>query len=130
MFKTELKIALRKNDGKSISKQDWKLLSDFIYKSALVDSLIVVPTGFVTDFASVPRLPIIFLLVGDTAIEASCVHDFLYRSGAFDRSMCDRIFREAAIESGVPAWRVFLLYNGVRLFGSGFYLKTQGAQNG
>ncbi len=35
-----------------------------------------------------------------------------------DRATADALLREAALAEGVPAWRVALIYSGVRLFGA------------
>ena len=57
----------------------WRLLAPLRYQSAVLGALIEVPTGALTDFASVPRLPLAYLLAGDTAHEAAVIHDFLYQ---------------------------------------------------
>lgn len=55
----------------------WVLLAPLIYQSNNV-GLISVPEGFTTDFASVPRLPIAYMLTGGLAKKAAVLHDFLY----------------------------------------------------
>ena len=40
--------------------------------------LITVPEGYTTNFASVPRIPIIFDLVGGYGHAAAVLHDYLY----------------------------------------------------
>jgi len=62
----------------------WRLLAPLRYQSAVLGTLIEVPTGFLTDFASVPRLPLAYLLAGDTAHEAAVIHDFLYQRQAVE----------------------------------------------
>lgn len=103
----------------------WELTAPLIYNSDLTNEVIEVPVGFQTDFCSVPRVPIAFLLLGDTASEAACVHDWLYsiESNALniDRATSDAILREAAYATGVPLWRCYALYWGVRMFGGQFF---------
>jgi hypothetical protein len=62
-----------------------------------------VPAGFETDFASVPKTPVAFLLTADSAHEASAVHDWLYSEHAVLRDVADAVLRESSLVSGVPA---------------------------
>lgn len=97
----------------------WKLLDALVYQSDVLARMVTVPAGFVTDFASVPRIPVAFLLVGDTAHQAAVVHDWLYTSHELSRAQADAVLREAATLAGVPAWRAWLMWAGVRLGGFG-----------
>lgn len=96
----------------------WKLLADLVFNSAEVGA-VTVPAGYVTDFASVPRLPLMYWLAGDTAHEAAVVHDWLYSEQKVSRDVADRVFREASAASGVAWWRRWLMWAGVRI-GGGF----------
>lgn len=95
----------------------WTILQPLIYESDLAQKVFIVPEGTVTDFASVPRIPLAFLLAGDEAHEAAVVHDYLYSKGIVTRSMADAIFREAMGAMGEPAWRSALMWAGVRMGG-------------
>ena len=77
----------------------WRLFEPFQYESKRA-GLIVVPSGFVTDFASVPRLPVAYWLYGSKANAPALVHDYLYREGHPGRKEADRIFLEALKEYG------------------------------
>lgn len=99
----------------------WRLLNSLVYHADLTERTYVVPAGFVTDFASVPRLPLAYLLAGDTAHRAAVVHDYLYRYAIEPRKSADRVFCEAMADSGVPGWRRTLMYGAVRAFGGGAY---------
>lgn len=57
----------------------WRLLEPLCYVSPIFGGLIVVPAGFVTDFASVPRLPFSYWLFGGVGQAAAVVHDYLYQ---------------------------------------------------
>lgn len=105
----------RSHDGRGT----WKLLAALVYQSDRANTVIVVPVGFVTDFASVPRIPIAFLLTGDTAHSAAVVHDWLYTTHTVDRATADAVLQEAAAAAGVPAWRRWLMWAGVRVGGAG-----------
>ena len=102
----------------------WALQQPLVFDSAIAGRLII-PAGFVTDFASVPRLPLVFLLAGDTAHEAAVVHDYLYRRAPLigtpprpiTRAEADAVFLEAMQATGIPAWRRRLMYAAVRAGG-------------
>ena len=95
----------------------WRLLEDLIYLSDVANRLIRVPAGFVTDYASVPRVPVAYLLAGDTCHPASVVHDYLYTCHAVSRDIADAVLQEASIATGVPAWRAYVMWAAVRAAG-------------
>lgn len=95
-----------------------KLTAPLIYASARLDRVITVPAGFETDFASVPRLPLVYLLAGNTARKSAVLHDYLYRHHEMcSRADADAVFDEAMGVTGQPWWRRKLMWAGVRLFG-------------
>jgi hypothetical protein len=112
-FLTALQVqpATGKDDGQ------WQLISDLIYQSDVAEMTFTVPKGFVTNFASVPRIPIVYELAGDTASNAATVHDFLYSTHPVSRAMADAVLREASDVTAVPDWRRQLMWAGVRMFG-------------
>jgi len=95
----------------------WRLLAPLRYQSAVLGALIEVPTGFLTDLASVPRLPLAYLLAGDTAHEAAVVHDHLYQVQRCTRAQADAVLYEAMAVTGEPAWRRWLMWSAVRTGG-------------
>lgn len=104
-----------------ISDDDWRVTEDFRYRSAVLDREILVPAGFVTDFASVPRLPVIYLLAGGVAVRPATLHDFLYRSGSAPKEKADAVFLEAMELVGIPWWRRKMMWAGVAVFGGSSY---------
>lgn len=98
----------------------WRLASPLIYMSDEVGE-IVVPEGFTTDFASVPRIPLAFFLTGNMGRYAATVHDYLYTNHRFDRATADRIFLDALATTGIGWWVRQLMYAAVRIFGNGPY---------
>jgi len=76
-----------------------------------------VPTGFVTDFASIPRIthPIIPKL--GRYNRPAILHDYLYASGDFPRRTADTIFLLAMKNVGVSAARRQIMYLAVRVGG-------------
>lgn len=117
-FITNLQVELQED------RKTWKVLSDFIYEDKEYGP-IVVPAGFETDFASVPRIPIVFELVGQYGHAAATLHDYLYTTGKFSRSDCDKIFFEALRSTGIARWRANMMWAGVRLGGAKHYSKNQ-----
>jgi hypothetical protein len=81
--------------------------------------VIEVPTGFVTDFASIPRVFWRLILPTGTHREAAVVHDWLYHCGDRERVVADAIFFEAMRVCGVPAWRRWAMFLAVRVGGWG-----------
>lgn len=78
---------------------------------------VTVPEGFVTDFASVPRLPLVYLAAGNTAHKAAVLHDYLYSIG-HPRKSADAAFLAAMRAEGEPWWRRNLMWSAVRVFGA------------
>lgn len=104
-----------------LTEPDWRLFADFSYDSAHLGRMVVVPAGFVTDFASVPRLPFVYWLTGGLANKAAVVHDWFYRSCTASRADADAVFKEAMGVLGQPAWRCQAMYAGLRAFGGAAY---------
>ncbi|MCK1586915.1 DUF1353 domain-containing protein [Bradyrhizobium sp. 169] len=78
---------------------------------------IFVPRGFVTDFASVPRLFwSLFPPIGRYGF-AALFHDYVYWEQALTRYEADFVFRDTMKELQVPAWKTMVLFGAVRLFG-------------
>lgn len=89
-----------------LSEYEWELLEPLVYRSDNI-GLIVVDAGFVTNFASVPRLPFMYMLFGGVGDEAATLHDWLYRkehtasTGStikIDRATADKVLRGVIIE--------------------------------
>ena len=101
------------------------LLAPLAFSSVVLDKLIIVPEGFVTDFASVPRAPLTYWLFGGIGDEAAVVHDFLYEKGLVPRELADQVYGEALTACGVPSWRRVAMVAAVRVFGAGRYLQRR-----
>jgi len=76
-----------------------------------------VPIGFMTDFASVPRLLWVFIPRWGKYGNAAVIHDYCYWFQMFSRKESDRIFCEAMEVLKVPKYKIFLMYYAVRLGG-------------
>lgn len=81
---------------------------------------IVVPVGFVTDLASIPK-GIRWLLPPDGPYaKAAVVHDFMYEHAthfAWERLFCDMLFLEGMKTLGIAPVLRFTIYLAVRTFG-------------
>ncbi len=106
----------------------WKLTLPLIYQSDVAQDTFVVPPGFITDLASVPRYPIVYFLAGGTSNEASVIHDWLYSSHVVPRSVADAVLREASALTGVPGWRRWIMWAGVRLGGGSHWVEKPTTQ--
>ena len=102
-----------------IGKNLFRLIEPFEYHVGCYPSeeIIRVPNGFVTNFASIPRLiwPIISPI--DSHGKAAVLHDWLYDTGEYPRLRCEEIFKEAMEVLNVPEWQIFCIYNSVYLLG-------------
>jgi hypothetical protein len=106
-------------DVRDIDDHQWQLLAPFVVE---VDGAVVrVPAGFVTDFASVPRLPVSFALFGNIGHRAAVVHDWLYSTGERPREEADAILKALLRAEGVGAFRANAMYAGVRMGGASHY---------
>jgi hypothetical protein len=94
----------------------WALVDDLVYQGRW--DRFVVPAGFRTDFASVPRVVTWLIPRFGVYTLAAILHDWLctegIRSGAVSARDADGIFRRVMRESGVPVLRRWLMWAGVR----------------
>lgn len=86
-----------------------------------VERNLVVPSGFESDGASVPRFfwRAVFPPGDPRALEAAIAHDYIYRHhpAGWTRAEADALFLELMLAGGVPEFRALLAFAGVRLFG-------------
>lgn len=120
-FITTLDVRKLARDPSSDKRGTWKLLTPLVYHSDMLGETVAVPFGFVTDFASVPRIPIAHLLAANCGHEAAVLHDWAYTTHFITRAQADALFHEALLVGGEPKWRAWLMWAGVRIGGSGPY---------
>ncbi len=109
-------------------RRTYKLLDDLV----LADDdqrTIIVPAGFVTDFASIKVLHnallfVLFALVSGYGNYAATVHDWLYEHGSLTRKEADAVLYRALRAEGVARWRAWLFWSGVRIGGAKQYTAT------
>jgi len=97
----------------------WRLNKSFEYQvgRSYCNYIIVVPEGFTTDFASVPRIFWAFIAPWGRHTYAAVVHDYLYWVQSLPRFMADRIFLMGMRDSGVPFLQRWIMWGCVRVFG-------------
>jgi len=116
MFKSELIVREMPH-----SHREWMLAGDLEYQGN--EDMFKVPWGFVTNFASVPRMFWSIVSPWDKHMKAAVVHDYCYKTGCVSRLDADGIFRRMMKELGVSWWRRQAMYRAVRLFGGSHYKK-------
>lgn len=98
--------------------RNWKLVEELLYETNVPKThLITVPAGFITDFASVPRVFWRVIPPWGKYGRAAVVHDWLYKEKGGDRETADLIFLEAMTFLGVAKWKRYVMYWAVRCFG-------------
>lgn len=87
---------------------------------AIGDTNIVIPKGFETDFATIPRIFWSVLSPWGRDELAYCCHDFMYLKAnkyGFSRYFCDRVMYDLQGQLCSSAWRSDLIYATIRLLG-------------
>ena len=97
--------------------QDSVLMADLRYQIGTTAFVIVVPLGFVTDFASTPKALWAVLPPFGTYQLAAVVHDFLYWDQGCTREQADALLRVAMTESKVDPIKRDIIWQAVRRFG-------------
>lgn len=87
----------------------------FIWETA--QRVIVIPRGFITDFASIPKPAQWLYSVNGKTRKAAVLHDYLYCEQRLTRELADAIFMEAMIATGVDKVEREVFYRAVRLGG-------------
>ena len=97
----------------------WSVYADFMYYAE--DAPIIIPEGFRTDLASIPRLLhwLPHLHPNGRCRRAAVVHDFLYSKSCtyrISRREADEIFRQALVDEGLGKRTAKAYYYAVRWF--------------
>jgi hypothetical protein len=127
-FQTDLII--KSHPGVRLKDKPFEVVSDFVYRTDLLpwDSIIVVPAGYRTDFASIPRFFHRWLNPACKVREAAVVHDWLCD---VEPKICDYlkaadIMNEAMIELGLPRLNRNAIVQAVKRFGPRFQSSDYG----
>jgi hypothetical protein len=124
-------------DTREIADGVWELLQDFTAFIHTEDQTfeVIIRKGFLTDFASVPRLPFAYLLYGGIGNYAAVLHDGLYSASSLvticdfdtemrfhpDREFCDEAFLAGLEARGISSWKAKPMYWAVRWKGEKYY---------
>lgn len=102
---------------------------DTVFRIAGSEQPIVVPAGFVTDFASVPRAFWSGLSPHGQYSRAAVLHDFLYWTQSCTRAQADRLFLLMMKQSGVSPADRQTIYRTARAAGEGGWLRNRAARD-
>ena len=99
-----------------LDDEHWTVVEPLAYRGKR--DLFVVPAGFRTDFATVPRVVVWLVPRFGRYTAAAILHDWLVTvavvSGAVTAREADGLFRRVMREEGVPVVRRWLMWVGVR----------------
>jgi len=104
---------------KYLDGKNWELVESFRYHLGSKESglTITVPSGFKTNFASIPKVFWAILPPHGEWGKASVLHDWLYYSQTYHRFISDAIFLEAMHVLNVTAWKKWVIYYSLVIFG-------------
>ena len=97
--------------------RQWVVRQPVAFTLEQTGETLVVPEGFVTDFASTPKE--VWMLLPPTGMYAlpALVHDYLYWTHACTKEQADAVFLMAMNQMGVDPLKQGLMYNAVALAG-------------
>lgn len=99
-----------------LDARNWRLLEPLCYAGK--EDRFLVPEGYVTDFASVPRITAWLVPTYGRYTPAAILHDYLLTDalaiGRITSNDADGLFRRAMRELGVPPVKRWLMWTGVR----------------
>lgn len=111
-FVTELVVS-------PVRERTWKVRNPLVCSTRF--GTIVVPRGFETDGASVPRIMWRLFPPFDGDYDAAAVlHDYVYRNSlklGFTREQADTLLRDGMVATHTARWKRCAIYYGVRLGG-------------
>lgn len=104
-------------DFRRLGHDQYEMLHDVVVFIAPATPIIIYK-GSVLDFASVPKVFHFLIDKDDNAVAiGALVHDVLYQTEWFSRSVADSIFLQLMKYRQAPKWKRWLAYVGVRLGG-------------
>jgi hypothetical protein len=115
-FQGFLDVRLIRDDVREV----WELLAPFAYKTHN-GVLITVDKGFQTDFMSIPRIPLVYDILGNRGRRLGVVHDWVYKTAMFPRKVCDDLVFEMGRECGFSHAEMWEIYVAVRMCGAPHY---------
>lgn len=116
------RLTVEATDEHWAGRRVWKLTAPFSFdvldlnRSGEFNLSIYVKSGFLTDYASIPRV-FWWIWPHDECAEAAIVHDWIYQQTNVDRQLADSIFRIIMRVTKKPYLMRLALYLGVRIGG-------------
>lgn len=108
------------------TNKHWVLTADLVYEIGKSKTKIVVPAGFVTDFASIPQpLSVIGLSPHGKYSRAAVIHDYLYWSQGCTKKQSDNIMVLAMKESHTDWLDEKMIFQGVDKGGKNSWTDNQ-----
>jgi hypothetical protein len=106
-------------DTRDMGDGNSMLLKPFRYLTPDTLEIITANAFTITDFASIPRLFRAFITGNDNTKKPAVIHDRDYRDKYCSRTRkrTDQIFLMGMKENGVPRWKRYMAYVGVRTGG-------------
>ncbi|MET8779882.1 DUF1353 domain-containing protein [Nocardia sp. NPDC004654] len=95
-----------------IDAKFWRLSEPLVYRGDVQE--FTVPTGFRTDFASVPRALVWLIPRYGAYTRAAILHDYLLRSQEVSSADADGLFRRCLREFGISVPRRWMMWAAVR----------------
>lgn len=122
-------------DGRPI----WWSLAPLPYQSDRLGVTVLIPAEFISDLASVPRVPVLWLMAGGRGTRSAVLHDFPYQFGYWlldgengrievTRALADDVFYESLLAdpiSGAGPVQAWEMWAGVRAGGHGVWQDRQ-----
>ncbi|MCM6773254.1 DUF1353 domain-containing protein [Nocardia sp. CDC159] len=90
----------------------WRVREPIVYQGR--QQRFVIPAGFLTDFASVPRVLVWLIPRYGAYTRAAILHDYLCQSGVVSLRDADGLFRRVLREAGVSLPQRWMMWTGVR----------------
>ena len=108
---------------RQVGDSNWALVEPLVYRGNR--ETFTAPSGFETDFASVPRALVWLIPRYGRYTKAAILHDYLWRTGVVPRVDANGLFRRVMRELGVPALRRWMMWAAV---GLGSVVKDPGGE--
>lgn len=101
-----------------VDGRNWIVRQPLVYTIGVSKDAVTVPSGFVTDFASIPQVFHSLLRQNGNYLLPAVVHDYLYWVQSCTRDQSDQILNLGMIENKVPDVQRIAIYGAVRAAGS------------
>ncbi|HAK0655771.1 DUF1353 domain-containing protein [Salmonella enterica] len=104
----------------------WRVYEPFeFYLSDDISDIISVPAGFITDFATIPRIFWTFMPPDGKDSKTAIIHNWIYDNALRTKKEADLILLDRMTVLGVPKWKRIVMHLAVRWFGRGMYGKER-----